>query len=227
LPGGLFILCPLVLCPLVAWGALAVSLLTSYELVASIGCFVGTVLRYSSYFNLLGNPAVQPRGEIMFCDKCGASLRADQRFCSRCGKEFAEPMLGYPQRNRVREHVRLLGIFWLALSALDGLMAVASYIVANTVFDMGAHPDRPAFLHPFLSLIATFVMVKAFAGFVAGWGLLHREPWARRAAVVLAFVSLFFNVPFGTALGIYTLWVLLPAASDVEYEREVRSANAA
>jgi len=158
----------------------------------------------------------------MFCDRCGATLQADQRFCSRCGKEIAGPMLGYPQRNRVREHVRLLGIFWLALSALDGLSAIAVYVVANTVFNPSAHPQRPAFLHPFLSLVASFVIVKAFAGFAAGWGLLHREPWARTLAVVLAFVSLFFNVPFGTALGVYTLWVLLPAESDVEYEREVQ-----
>jgi hypothetical protein len=26
------------------------------------------------------------------------------------------------------------------------------------------------------------------------------------------------NVPLGTALGIYTLWVLLPAQSDEEYK---------
>jgi len=44
---------------------------------------------------------------------------------------------------------------------------------------------------------------------------------------VLAFPSLLFNVPFGTALGIYTLWVLLPAESDVEYEKEARTISAA
>jgi len=135
-------------------------------------------------------------------------------------------IVGYPQRNRVREHVRLLGIFWLALSALDGLMGVASYIVANTVFSLGTHPNRPTFLHPLLSFIGIVVIVKAFAGFATGWGLLQREPWARTVAVVLAIPSLFFNVPFGTALGIYTLWVLLPAESDAEYEKEARSASA-
>jgi hypothetical protein len=170
---------------------------------------------------------VERREEIMFCDKCGVGLQTDQRFCSRCGKEIAGSLVGYPERNRVREHARLLGILWLALSALDGLMGVASYIVANTVFNLGTHPARPAFLHPLLSLIATVVIVKAFAGFAAGWGLLRREPWARNVAVVLAFVSLFFNVPFGTALGVYTLWVLLPAESDVAYEEEVRSVSAA
>jgi hypothetical protein len=162
----------------------------------------------------------------MFCDKCGAGLQGDQSFCSRCGKEVSGLIVGYPQRNRVREHVRLLGIFWLALSALDGLMGVASYVVANTVFSQGVHPNRPTFLHPLLSFIGIVVIVKAFAGFATGWGLLQREPWARTVAVVLAIPSLFFNVPFGTALGIYTLWVLLLAASDEEYEREARSVSA-
>jgi hypothetical protein len=110
-------------------------------------------------------------------------------------------MLGYPRRNHVRDHVRLLGIFGSALSALDGMMGVASYVVANTIFNLGTQPDRPAFLHPLLSLIATVVIVKVFAGFVAGWGLRQCEPWARTVAVVLASPSLFFNVLFGTALG--------------------------
>ena len=162
----------------------------------------------------------------MFCDKCGARLQPDQSFCSRCGKEVAALMVGYPQRNRVREHVRLLGLFWLGLSALDGLLGVATYIVANTVFNLGPHPERPAFLHPILTFIGIVVIAKAFAGFATGWGLLQREPWARSVAVVLAFPSLFFNVPFGTALGIYTLWVLLPAESDMEYEKEARSVSA-
>ncbi len=46
----------------------------------------------------------------------------------------------------------------------------------------------------------------------------QREPWARVVVLVLAFVSLFTNIPFGTALGIYTMWVLLPAESEQEYE---------
>ncbi len=36
-------------------------------------------------------------------------------------------------------------------------------------------------------------------------------------ALVLGFISL-FNVPFGTAVGVYTLWVLLPAQSQEEYD---------
>ena len=159
----------------------------------------------------------------MFCDGCGTALAAGQRFCSRCGKECAGVMVvGYPQRSRVQEHVRLLAILWFALSALSVLGGVILVILANTLFlhlhGMG-DPDAPtAFLHPLLTVVGIFVIAKGAAGFLTGWGLLNREPWARIGSLVLAFISL-INPPFGTALGIYTLWVLLPARAEEEYEK--------
>ena len=61
-------------------------------------------------------------------------------------------------------------------------------------------------------------------GFIAGWGLLNRQGWARSLAIVMGVISMFFNIPFGTALGVYTLWVLLPLQSKEEYERYQRPA---
>ena len=81
----------------------------------------------------------------------------------------------------------------------------------------GPPPEISAWLRPFLTFIGGLILVKAVAGFFAGWGLLQREPWARVVALILGFLSL-FNVPIGTALGIYTLWVLLPTQSDDEYQ---------
>lgn len=168
----------------------------------------------------------------MFCDRCGTEVQPDQRFCSHCGREFATgSVVGFPHRSRVSEHIRLLGILWLALSALNAVGGVVLYVLANTLFVhlhefSGAPPAATAWLHPFLSAVGIVIIVKAAAGFLAGWGLLQREPWARLLTVVLAFLAL-FNIPFGTALGIYTLWVLLPAGSDAEYEEQVRRAGAA
>ena len=67
------------------------------------------------------------------------------------------------------------------------------------------------------------LLVGGVIGIVAGWGLLERQPWARMLAIVLGCFSL-LDMPFGTALGIYTLWVLLPAASEEEYRRIARAA---
>ena len=53
------------------------------------------------------------------------------------------------------------------------------------------------------------------------WGLFERERWARMLGLALGFLAL-VRFPLGTALGIYTLWVLLPEESGREYERLAR-----
>jgi hypothetical protein len=163
----------------------------------------------------------------MFCDQCGEKLEANQRFCNRCGREVIGVVPGYPRRSRVQEHVRLLAIFWFALSALHALGGFVLVILANTLFlhlhDFGAPEAPTSFLHPLLTFIGVFVLAKSVAGFAAGWGLLQRAPWARVLALILAFLSL-INIPLGTALGVYTLWVLLPAQAEEDYERYLRAA---
>jgi hypothetical protein len=158
----------------------------------------------------------------MFCDGCGAAVQAGQAFCSRCGKQIIGPVsLMQPRPGRVQEHVRLLGLFWLAFSAFNTVGSIILYVLANTLFahmhELGSPEGPPAFLRPLLSVIAILLFAKAAFGFVTGWGLLQHEKWARIVALVLAFISLFTNIPFGTALGIYTMWVLLPSESEREY----------
>jgi zinc-ribbon domain len=168
----------------------------------------------------------------MFCDRCGAPVLPDQRFCGRCGKEFSGALApAYPLPNRVREHIRLLGILWLALSALNAVVGIAMFVLANTVFlhlhEMeGVPSDVPAgFLHSLFTTIGVLILAKGALGFFAGWGLLRREPWARMLTIVLSFLAL-FNIPLGTALGIYSLWVLLPAQAEREYEQAISSPGA-
>jgi hypothetical protein len=55
---------------------------------------------------------------------------------------------------------------------------------------------------------------------VTGISLLRHASWARMLAIITAFLALIHPIS-GTILGIYTLWVLLPAASGQEYEQLV------
>jgi hypothetical protein len=164
----------------------------------------------------------------MFCDQCGTAIHSGQQFCNRCGKEITGFVPGYPTRSRLQSHLRLLAILWFAFSAVNALGGIVLIILANTLLrhmpDMGASPAT-GFLHPLLTAVGFFVLAKAAVGFVAAWGLLQREPWARILTLIVGFLSL-IHLPFGTALGVYTLWVLLPAQSEEEYERS-RQASAA
>ena len=55
--------------------------------------------------------------------------------------------------------------------------------------------------------LALIALTLSIPGIVAGFGLLKRKPWARILTIVLSVLNL-INIPFGTALGIYGLWVL-------------------
>jgi hypothetical protein len=158
----------------------------------------------------------------MFCDACGAALQTGQSFCGSCGKRIVGTVaVMQPIPGRVQSHVRLLGLLWLGFSAFNTVGAVVLYVIANTLFAharFSAPESATAFLRPFLSVVAMILLAKAALGFLAGWGLLQHEKWARVLALVIGFVSLFTNIPFGTALGIYTMWVLLSTDSEREYD---------
>jgi hypothetical protein len=155
----------------------------------------------------------------MFCDGCGATMQAGQGFCSRCGKQIVGPVMTMQQRpGRVQRHLHLLAIFWFAISAFNSIIGVVLYIIANTLLAPGGSAGAPTFLRPLLSVVAIIILGGSALGFTAGWGLMHRDPWARVLTLVLAFLVLFINIPIGTAVGVYTMWVLLPGESEHEYE---------
>ena len=161
----------------------------------------------------------------MFCDRCGANMADTARFCPSCGKPsgtpFGAPAAAPPYSplpmNRVVRHVRNVGILWIVYSILHMLPGLV----------LGSMPhwlrwyDGPFFMRGMFQAIGGLLVLKGVVGVIAGWGLLDRQSWARILAIVLAFISL-LNFPLGTALGIYTLWVLLPAYSEIEYRQMAR-----
>ena len=57
---------------------------------------------------------------------------------------------------------------------------------------------------------AVIIIAYAIPGLLAGYGLLKFAPWARILTIVLALFEL-LRFPFGTCLGVYSLWVMLSA----------------
>ena len=65
---------------------------------------------------------------------------------------------------------------------------------------------------PIVGLIGGILVMLVFTlslpDIIAGIGLLKHRPWARILMIVVSVLNL-INIPFGTLLGIYGLWVLL------------------
>jgi hypothetical protein len=104
---------------------------------------------------------------------------------------------------RTAEHAWLVGVLMIVYSTLFfglGLLLAA-------VREAGAR---------FPGIVVTGVVVLALVPLAAGIGVLRRRPWGRTTAYVAAVLSLIF-FPFGTALGVYALWVLTRPETDAVF----------
>ncbi len=64
------------------------------------------------------------------------------------------------------------------------------------------------------SALAIFLTVLSVPGIIAGIGLLKRKSWARIFMLIISVLDL-MNIPFGTVLGVYTIWALMQDESVV------------
>ncbi|HXY23746.1 MAG TPA: zinc ribbon domain-containing protein [Candidatus Acidoferrum sp.] len=155
----------------------------------------------------------------MFCSACGAQIQPQFTVCPNCRQPIpATVAIALP--GRLDRHLRVLGILWVVAGALFVIPGFVLMTLSGVVrLALPAAETVGRFLAPLvLSIIGGSLFIVAAGGIVVGWGLLKHQPWARVAAIVLGIVSL-LHPPFGTALGIYTLWVLLSDQGGAEYGR--------
>jgi len=117
----------------------------------------------------------------------------------------------------VARHLSLLAILWIAISGFR-LLGSGGVFFAGRMMHRVGYPDPFAahFIPRLFPMLGGFLFLGALIGFLCGWGLLQKQSWARTLGIVLAAFSI-LDPPFGTALGIFTLWVLLPAQSEQEF----------
>ncbi len=113
------------------------------------------------------------------------------------------------------QHLKIVAYLLIAFGIL-GLIAAVCILVAGIGVGgtVGANAtDEDGALAAMLSGglmmgLAALVGVLSIPNIIAGRGLLNRRPWARTLAIVLSVIGL-LNFPIGTAIGAYSLWVLL------------------
>jgi phage shock protein PspC (stress-responsive transcriptional regulator) len=122
----------------------------------------------------------------------------------------------------MEEHVRILGYLYIAFSAL-GLVAAFIVFVAVTGGGWISGDETTIAITTLVgSIIAGVLVLFAAPGIIGGMGLLRKQAWARILIMVLGVLNL-FNIPFGTALGIYTIWVLSNKETEAVFSSQAGS----
>lgn len=121
----------------------------------------------------------------------------------------------------MRDHIKILGILNLVMgsfAALAGLVVLSIMGTVGGIITASIHSatdgdfGNSAVAGPIIALIGTciavFLLLLAAPSLIGGWGLLRFRPWSRILMIVVSALHL-FQVPLGTALGVYGLWVLV------------------
>jgi len=169
----------------------------------------------------------------MFCSKCGSAVQGE--FCSRCGAPAltaspivaAPPVYIHPHHPHVQRNLQTLGIVWCVYGAYRAILVILIALIllgVSTPAFLGGMGPRAEPMLPFAAVMGglaavagVFILFNSCLAFLTGYALLTHKPWGRVIAIVAGILSL-IEIPAGTAVGAYTLWVLAPHASGVEYE---------
>jgi hypothetical protein len=115
----------------------------------------------------------------------------------------------------MRKHVQVLGILNLVWGCLGLLGALVVMLIFGGVVGLigivAGHAPEAGIAIPIVSLVGGIIFLLIFLtslpAVAVGYGLLKLLPWGRILGIILSAIHL-LAFPFGTALGIYGLWVL-------------------
>ena len=125
----------------------------------------------------------------------------------------------------MRSHLRLLGILQLTWGAIGLLLGVSMLLLAIGAIAIGLmNTGEPVAAGVTALTFGVFAGALLVAGAANAWagGALRRAQPAGRSAVLWLSVPNLFVLPFGTALGVYALWVLLHNDARAVFVRPAR-----
>ncbi len=108
----------------------------------------------------------------------------------------------------MKQHVTILGVIHIAFSSMGLLAALIVFVSVTGGGLISQDADAMRITAIVGTSIAAFLTLLSLPGILARFGLIKHKPWARILVLILAVLNL-MNIPFGTALGVYSFWVLL------------------
>ena len=108
----------------------------------------------------------------------------------------------------MEKHINVVAALQIGLSIFNLLIAFLIFSILKLVIGFVDDTNGEFVLSIIANAIAILFIVLSIPGILAGMGLYKRREWARILSIVLSVIEI-FSFPFGTAIGIYSIWVLV------------------
>jgi hypothetical protein len=131
----------------------------------------------------------------------------------------------------MRDHIKLLGILnivWSSISLLVALLVLVLFggLAGLAGFASNDNSSDGLLAVPVLAFIGmcivALICIVSLPALIGGIGLIKFQPWSRVLMIVVSVFHL-LSFPFGTALGVYGLWVLLNEQARREFGGQLGS----
>jgi hypothetical protein len=111
-------------------------------------------------------------------------------------------------QRQLQLHVPVVGWLLIVGHAIFLLVGLFVFVLLTGIGIASGEREAMTILTTVGTAVGLLLVVLGILGLVAGAGLLARKSWARILAIVVAILGL-VNVPIGTLIGLYALWVLM------------------
>jgi hypothetical protein len=108
----------------------------------------------------------------------------------------------------MEKHLNVVAALQIGLSIFNLFVAFLIFTLLKLVGGFIDDANGATVLSIIADVLATVFIVISVPGILAGMGLYKRKEWARILTLILAVIEI-FSFPFGTAIGIYSIWALI------------------
>jgi len=108
----------------------------------------------------------------------------------------------------MEKHITTVAILHIGLSVFCAFLGIFLMILLTSIGVIANDHEARNILWLVGTALGTFLIILSVPSIIGGIALLRHKNWGRILILILSAIDL-MNIPIGTALGIYSIWVLV------------------
>jgi hypothetical protein len=108
----------------------------------------------------------------------------------------------------IEKHITLVSLIQIVLSSIGILLGLFLFLLLSSLGIFVGEEEATIILPIIGTIVGGFLIITSAAGLIGGIGLYKHKSWSRILLFIVSILDL-FSIPIGTAVGIYTIWLLM------------------